>query len=150
MIPQKIFKIRIFNLAENEFQKQNSLTFGNLSQIPWLFRQIPWLSEVSFKFPDFSRFSRSVATLTVCCLKKPDGVAGLQYADRASASRGRWHQSIFQISTKCFQGSWEPFFISLHALHEYVSEKGFLLHLTQMLLNSKPIFILLKPRNVLS
>ena len=37
MLPQKIFKIRIFNLAENEFQ--------------------------TTKFPDFSRFSRSVATL---------------------------------------------------------------------------------------
>ena len=60
MLPQKIFKIRIFNLAENEFQTTESpdfsMTFGILSQIPWL-------SDVSFKFPDFSRFSRSVATL---------------------------------------------------------------------------------------
>ena len=35
--PQKIFKIRIFNLAENEFP-HFSLTFGILSQIPWLFQ----------------------------------------------------------------------------------------------------------------
>ena len=38
----KIFKIRIFNLAENEFQTTKStdffLTFGILSQIPWLFK----------------------------------------------------------------------------------------------------------------
>ena len=38
----KIFKIRIFNLAENEFQTIKSpdfsLTFGILSQIPWLFK----------------------------------------------------------------------------------------------------------------
>ena len=64
MLPQKIFKIRIFNLAESDFQTTKfpdvSLTFGILSQIPWLFRQIPWLSEVSFKFPDLSR---SVVTL---------------------------------------------------------------------------------------
>ena len=37
MLPQKIFKIRIFNLAENEFQTIKfpdfSLTFGILSQI---------------------------------------------------------------------------------------------------------------------
>ena len=56
MLPQKIFKIRIFNLAENELQTTkfpdfwisvaNSLTFGFLSQIPWLFRQIPWLFQV--------------------------------------------------------------------------------------------------------
>ena len=50
MLPQKIFKIRIFNLAENEFQTTKfpdfSQTFGILLQIP-----------------DFSRFSRSVATL---------------------------------------------------------------------------------------
>ena len=46
----KIFKIRIFNLAENEFQTTKSLTF-------------PWLLEFCHKFPDFSRFSRSVATL---------------------------------------------------------------------------------------
>ena len=61
--PQKIFKIRIYNLAENEFQTTKfpdfSLTFGIL------FRQIPWLSEVSFKFPDFSRFSKSAATLYI-------------------------------------------------------------------------------------
>ena len=38
MLPQKIFKIRIFNLAEIEFQ--------------------------TTKFPDFSRFSKSVATLS--------------------------------------------------------------------------------------
>ena len=60
IIPQKIFKIRIFSLAENEFQTTKfpdfSLTFGILSQILWLFRQIPWLSEVSFKFPDFPGF----------------------------------------------------------------------------------------------
>ena len=37
MLPPKIFKIRIFRLAQNEFQ--------------------------TTKFPDFSRFSRSVATL---------------------------------------------------------------------------------------
>ena len=40
------------------FRQQHSLIFGILSQIPWLFRKIPWLLEVSFKFPDFSRFSR--------------------------------------------------------------------------------------------
>ena len=38
MLPQKIFKIRISNLAENEFQTTKfpdfSLTFGILSQIP--------------------------------------------------------------------------------------------------------------------
>ena len=38
----KIFKIRIFNFAENEFQTTKSpdffLTFGILSQIPWLFK----------------------------------------------------------------------------------------------------------------
>ena len=37
MLPQKIFKIRIFNLAENEFQTTKfpdfSLTFGIMSQI---------------------------------------------------------------------------------------------------------------------
>ena len=65
MLPQKIFKIRIFNLAENEFQTTKfpdfPLTFGILSQIPWL-------SGVSFKFPDISRFSRSVATLLLILL----------------------------------------------------------------------------------
>ena len=60
MLPQKSFKIRTFNLAENEFQTTKFPDFS------WLFWQIPWLSEVSFKFPDFSRFSRlsrSVITL---------------------------------------------------------------------------------------
>ena len=48
VLPQKIFKIRIFNLAENEFQTTkfpdfwnsvaNSLTFRGLFQIPWLFQ----------------------------------------------------------------------------------------------------------------
>ena len=69
MLPQKMFNIRIFNLAENEFQTTKfpdfSLTFGILLQIPWLIRQTPWLSEVSFKFPNFFRFSRSVASLFV-------------------------------------------------------------------------------------
>ena len=50
MLPQKIFKIRIFILAENEFQTTKfpdfSLTFGILSQILWLFKQIPWLLQV--------------------------------------------------------------------------------------------------------
>ena len=54
MLPLKIFKVRILNVAEIEFQTTKfpdfSLTFGILL-------------EVSFKFPDFSRFSRSVATL---------------------------------------------------------------------------------------
>ena len=36
--PHKIFKIRIFNLTEMNFRQQNSLTFGILSQIPWLFQ----------------------------------------------------------------------------------------------------------------
>ena len=59
MLSQNIFKIRIFNLAENEFQTTKfndfSLTFGIQSQIPWLLG-------VSFKFPDFSRL---VATLQI-------------------------------------------------------------------------------------
>ena len=48
MLLQKIFKIRIFNLAENEFQTTkfldfwnsvaNSLTFRGLFQISWLFQ----------------------------------------------------------------------------------------------------------------
>ena len=48
MLPQKIIKIRTFNLAENEFQTKkfpdfwnsvaNSLTFRGLFQIPWLFQ----------------------------------------------------------------------------------------------------------------
>ena len=54
MFPQKIFKIRIFNLAENEFRTTKfpgfSPTLGILSQISWLFRQIPWLSGVAFEF----------------------------------------------------------------------------------------------------
>ena len=47
MVPQKIFKIRIFNLAENEFQTT----------------KFPDFFEFCRKFPDYSRFSRSVATL---------------------------------------------------------------------------------------
>ena len=53
MVPQKVFKIKLFNFAENEFKTAKfhdfSLTFGIL----W---QIPRLSEVSFKFSDFSSF----------------------------------------------------------------------------------------------
>ena len=62
MLPQKVFKIRIFNLAENEFQ---TTKFPDFSLIFGILFQIPWLSEVFFKFPDFSRFSRSVETLFI-------------------------------------------------------------------------------------
>ena len=60
MLPQKISKIRIFNLAENEFQTTKLPGFWNSVTNSLTF---PQLSEVSFKFPDFFRFSRSVATL---------------------------------------------------------------------------------------
>ena len=40
MLPQKMFKIRIFNLAENEFQTTK-------------FPDFPWLLEFYSKFPDF-------------------------------------------------------------------------------------------------
>ena len=66
MLPQKMFKIRIFNSAENEFQRTKLPDFPdvwNSVTNSLTFWQIPRLSEVSFKFPDFSRFSRSVATL---------------------------------------------------------------------------------------
>ena len=62
MLPQKIFKIKIFNFAENEFQTTKfpdfSLTFGTLSQIP----------DLLGKFPDFQRFLLN--SLTFPCIKK--------------------------------------------------------------------------------
>ena len=65
--PGKFSKLGSSTWLKMNFRQQKFpdffLTFGILSRIPWLFRQIPWLSEVSFKFHDFSRFSRSVATL---------------------------------------------------------------------------------------
>ena len=52
MLHKKIFKIRIFSLAKNDFQKQNSLTF-------------PWRLEICRKFPDilgrFSDIQRSIS-----------------------------------------------------------------------------------------
>ena len=59
MLPQKIFEIRIFNLAEMDFRQQNSLTFL------WLLEFCRKLSDFLGKFPDFYRFSRSVATLPI-------------------------------------------------------------------------------------
>ena len=53
MLPQKIFKIRIFNLAENEFQTTKFPDFWNFVA-----------NSLTFQVnSDFSRFSRSVATL---------------------------------------------------------------------------------------
>ena len=53
MLPQKIFKIRIFNLAENEFQT---------IKFPDFWKSVA-NSDFLGKFPDYSRFSRSVETL---------------------------------------------------------------------------------------
>ena len=67
MLPQKILKIRIFNLAENEFQTTKftdfSLTFGILSQIPlvlgkFLGFQGPLSNSLTFpSFPGFQELS---------------------------------------------------------------------------------------------
>ena len=58
--PTETFNIRILKLARNEFHALKFPDFSNLWQIPWPFRRIPWLSEVYFKF---SEFSKSVDTL---------------------------------------------------------------------------------------
>ena len=59
MLLHKIFKIRI-NLAENEFQTTKFPDFLGKFNVN---RFCNKLLEVSFKFPDFYRLSRSLTTL---------------------------------------------------------------------------------------
>ena len=50
-------------MAENEFQTTKFPDFWNSVAYSLTFYANSLLSKVSFRFPDFSRFSRSVATL---------------------------------------------------------------------------------------